>query len=102
MAGDLLLATNRNGDFFVQFSKVPFTIATAEDLAGSWQIEFGAHEYYRSGHGRPSQRFVWFELPRTLAGLSPDHGWRLAREPGGPWRLENARSGESLEGQFFP
>jgi hypothetical protein len=102
MAGDLLLATNRNGDFFVQFSKVPFTIATAEDIDASWQIQFGSHEYHRSGHGAPPQRFVWFELPRTLAGSMPGHGWKFGHEPDGQWRLENAHSGETLKGRFFP
>ena len=30
LAGDLLLATNVNGNFFVQFSKMPFPLATAQ------------------------------------------------------------------------
>jgi hypothetical protein len=102
MAGDLLLATNLNGDFFIQFSKVPFTVATAEDLGGNWQIQFGDHQYHRSGHGLPSERFAWFELPRALAGLNPGPRWKFAREADGQWRLENARSGERLEGRIFP
>jgi|HubBroStandDraft_1064217.scaffolds.fasta_scaffold543605_2 hypothetical protein len=102
IAGDLLLATNVNGDFFVQFSKTPFTVATAESSGGRWQIQFGVHEYHRSGRGAPPDRFAWFELPRALAGLPASPRWRFARGPDGQWRLENTRSGETLEGRFFP
>ena len=102
MAGDLLLATNVNGDFFIQFTKTPFTVATAEVSGGKWQIQFGAQEYHRSGRGAPPHVFVWFELPRALGGATPDAPWKWGRQPGGPWRLENPRSGEMLEGRFFP
>src|SRR5688572_9619670 len=40
LAGELLFATNSAGDFFVQFSKSPFTLATAQMMSGQWQIEF--------------------------------------------------------------
>jgi len=102
MAGDLLLATNVNGDFFIQFTKTPFTIATAEVSGAQWQIQFGAREYHRSGRGAPPLGFVWFELPRALGGLPPGAPWKWERRPGGGWRLENPRGGESLEGRFFP
>ena len=102
IAGDLLLATNVNGDFFVQFSKTPFPVATAEDFGGRWQIQFGANEYRRRGRGAPPDGFAWFELPRALAGSPLAPRWKFERRPGGRWRLENARGGESLEGLFFP
>jgi hypothetical protein len=102
IAGDLLLATNTNGDFFIQFSKTPFVVATAEALGGKWQIQFGVHQYHRSGRGAPTERFAWFELPRALAGLLAGTRWKFERQPNGQWRLQNARSGESLEGRFFP
>jgi hypothetical protein len=102
MAGDLLLATNVNGDFFLQFSKTPFTVATAEVSGGKWQIEFGDHEHHWSGRGAPPDLFAWFELPRLLGGAPPAARWQWERRPGGQWRLQNPRSGESLEGRFFP
>jgi hypothetical protein len=102
ITGDLLLATNINGDFFVQFSKAPFTVATAQAYGGDWQIQFGVHEYHRSGRGAPPRRFSWFELPRALAGMPPGPLWKFEREPDGEWRLENTFSGETLEGRFFP
>jgi hypothetical protein len=102
MAGDLLLATNVNGDFFIQFSKTPFTISTAEASGGKWRIQFGEHEYHRSGRGAPPAMFAWFELPRALGGAPPHARWKWEAQPGGKWRLENRRSGETLEGRFFP
>jgi hypothetical protein len=96
-----LFATNSNGDFFIQFSKVPFTVATAEDVGGSWQIQFGEHDYHRGGRGKPPSRFVWFELPRALAGAT-DRRWKFEREADGQWRLVDSHAGETLEGRFFP
>lgn len=102
MAGELLLATNVNGDFFVQFSKSPFTVATAEFSGGKWEIQFGAKDYHKSGRGAPPARFSWFELPRALNGSHPGSIWKFEYQPGGAWRLENRRTGETLEGRFFP
>ena len=42
LVGELLMATNANGKFVVQFSKTPFTFATAQVAGDRWQIEFGA------------------------------------------------------------
>ena len=100
IAGDLLLATNRENDVFVQFSKVPFPIATARSTGGQWQIEFGANERSWAGRGPPPDRLIWFELPRALAGAKGPR-WRFTSSPDGHWRLEGAH-GEFLEGAFFP
>jgi hypothetical protein len=102
IAGDLLLATKGNGDFFLQVSKVPFTVATAEGIGGSWEIQFGSHDYHRRGRGKPPKNFVWFELPEVLAGVNPGRRWSFSHEPDGQWRLANSRSGETLAGRFFP
>src|SRR5476651_2782659 len=66
LAGDLLLATNVNGNFFIQFSKIPFPMATAQISGDQWQIEFGASEFSWRGHGALPNRFSWFQLPRAL------------------------------------
>jgi hypothetical protein len=102
LAGDLLLATNANGSYVVQFSKPPFTLATAQVAAGRWQIDFGGGKYSWRGPGTPPQRFVWFQLPRLLAGNPALSPWSFTRRPDDSWRLENAHTGESLEGAFFP
>ena len=102
LTGDLLLATNANGSFFVQFSKMPFPVVTAQISGDQWQIEFGADKYSWHGHGAPPQRFGWFQLPRALAGESLARNWHFETVTTNSWRLENPRTGEILEGEFFP
>ena len=102
LAGELLLATNSNGDFFVQLAKAPFTLATAQMMNDRWQIEFGSGDYRRSGRGQPPARFVWFQLPTALAGAGVSGNWSFDRVTTNSWRLENHRTGEALEGGFFP
>ena len=102
LAGDLLLATNANGNCFVQFSKMPFPLATAQVSGDQWRIEFGAHKYSWHGYGAPPARFSWFRLPSALLGASPGGNWRFTRPEINSWRLDNPRTGESLEGEFSP
>jgi hypothetical protein len=102
LAGDLLLATNVNGNFFIQFSKIPFPLATAQISGDQWQIEFGADKFSWHGRGSPPNRFSWFQLPRALLGGNLDGNWKFIRVETNSWRLENPRTGESLEGEFFP
>jgi hypothetical protein len=102
LAGDLLLATNANGNCFIQFSKLPFPLVTAQISGDRWQIEFGADEHAWQGQGAPPDRFAWFQLPRTLCGLNPPGSWRFTRLGDESWRLENPRTGEKLEGVFIP
>ena len=102
LAGDLLLATNADGDCFIQFSKMPFPLVTARISGGRWEIEFGAQEHTRHGEGAPSARFAWLQLPGALRGANPAGAWRFARPAGESWRLENPRTGEKLEGVFSP
>lgn len=102
LAGELLLATRTNGDFFVQFSKPPFSLATAAVREGLWQIEFGAGRYSGRGQGRPPARFVWFQLPAALAGTPLASGWSCEKSSPDTFRLRNGRTGETLEAAFFP
>ena len=102
LVGDLLLATNISGNFFIQFSKIPFPLATAQTAADQWQIEFGADKYSWRGRGTPPDRFAWFQLPPALLGAKTGGNWRFTRPETNSWRLENPRTGETLEGEFFP
>jgi hypothetical protein len=102
LAGDLLLATNSDGSCVVQFSKTPFSLATAQVADDAWQIVFGDNRHSWRGQGLPPPRFAWFQLPHALAGLEPPRPWRFSRRADNSWRLENARTGEVLEGMFFP
>jgi hypothetical protein len=100
LAGDLLLATNATGDYFIQFTKTPFSMAVARRQADLWQIEFGTGEHAWSGKGTPPRRFSWFQLPTALDGTDPTPPWKFTAKPDHCWRLENPRTGESLEGCF--
>lgn len=102
IAGDLLLATNVNGNFFIQFSKIPFPLATAQVSGGQWQIEFGADQYSWHGRGAPPSRFGWFQLPPALRAANVGGNWQLTRSETNSWRLQNSHTGETLEGEFFP
>jgi hypothetical protein len=99
LAGDLLVATNVNGNIFVQFSKVPFPLATARISGDQWQIVFGADGFSWRGRGAPPDRFAWFQLPRALRDQNPGSHWKFARPTSQSWRLENSRTGETLEGE---
>jgi hypothetical protein len=102
LAGDLLLAVNTNGNYVVQFTKTPFALASAEVSDGRWRIDFGSGQHVWGGRGVPPGRFVWFQLAPALAGQAPGAPWTFAQHTDHSWRLENARTGESLEGVFFP
>jgi len=101
LAGDLLLAVNANGDCVIQFTKTPFALASAQVADGRWRIDFGAGQRSWGGQGAPPPRFVWFQLPRVLAGTPADSPWKFTSWADNSWRLENAGTGEILEGQFF-
>jgi hypothetical protein len=102
LTGDLLLATNANGNFFVQFSKVPFPLATAQMSGEQWRIEFGADKFSWHGRGTPPDRFAWFQLPRALRDTNAGSNWKFTCPTSASWHLENPRTGETLEGEFFP
>ncbi len=102
LAGELLVATNALGHFFVQFTKTPFPLASAQRVGERWEIDLGGGEYLRRGHGRPPNRFVWFVLPETLATGKVEAPWHFQSPTTGVWRLENTRTGEVLEGYLKP
>jgi len=102
LAGDLVLATHVNGNCFVQFSKMPFPLATAQVSGNQWQIAFGADQYSWHGRGSPPDRFGWLQLPRALINPNGDSHWQFTRAKTNSFRLENPHTGETLEGEFFP
>ena len=102
LTGEILLATRSSGEFFVQFSKTPFTLATAQLMNGQWQIAFGSGDQSWNGRGEPPSRFAWFQLRPALAGTPLSRDWQFEHVGTNAWRLENRRTGESLQGAFFP
>jgi hypothetical protein len=99
LAGELLVATRENGRSWVQFSKTPFPLLTAQADSERWQVEFPPQNKHYSGRGQPPRRLIWLYLPRVLSGQAPPQGWSWHQDANG-WRLENHPNGESLEGYF--
>lgn len=100
LAGELLLVSDGQGAFLVQFSKSPLTLVTAWRNTNGWHIEFPPQQRSISGRGEPPDRFCWFQLGSALSGLPVTGDWRF--EPGTNWRLDNPRTGEFLEGYLSP
>jgi hypothetical protein len=98
IAGDVLVATRGDGRSFVQFTKTPFPMIIAQTTTNRWQIEIPMQNKRYSGPGSPPKRLIWAYLPRLLAGDRAPKGWSWTRLPDNGWRLENARSGEVLQG----
>jgi hypothetical protein len=96
ITGDLILATRADGSAFVQFSKsLPLVIAQRTPTA--WQIESPVQNVRFARHGKPPSRIVWFQLINALGGKPLAKGWHWQNSDTN-WHLENASSGESLEG----
>ncbi len=102
LAGDLVAATHEDGRCLLQFSKTPLTLVSAEVTSNRWLIQFPPRRMSFAGRGKPSASFLWTELPSALAGKPLPGRLRFETKPDGNWRLENVRSGESLEGFLSP
>src|SRR5436190_16985831 len=66
IAGELLLATKSNGEVFVQFTKTPFPLVIAQQVANHWQVQFPTQNKSYSGLGTPPSRLIWFPLAEAL------------------------------------
>lgn len=99
IAGEILMATNRNGAAFIQFTKTPLPLMIAQTSSNGWQIEAPTQNKRYSGRGQPPARVSWFQLPRACAGLSPAKNWVWNNSNNG-WELKNSSTGESLAGYF--
>ncbi len=99
IAGDVLLATKPDSEVFIQFSKTPFTLVTAQSTAQAWRVEFPPQNKHYSGRGAPPKRLLWLYLPRALSNKTLPAGLSWHEDTNG-WRLANSVAGESLEGYF--
>src|SRR6476620_5555888 len=98
IAGELLVATNRVGDFVVEFAKPPISIAHAQRSGDRWSVEFPAQKKSYAGRGSGPARVIWLHLPPTLAGR--DTEWTMTTN-NNVFRISNKR-GETLEGFLAP
>ena len=99
--GDLVLASNADGWALIQFDKTPLSMVFAQTTPTRWLIRFPQRQYSFSGHGPAPTRFAWLYLPAALAGKPLPQTFHFERKPDGGWRLENTRTGETLEGLSF-
>jgi hypothetical protein len=98
IAGELLVATNRIGDFVVEFAKPPITIAHAQRSGDRWNVEFPAQKKSYAGQGSGPSRVIWLHLPPALCGK--DTKWMIRTKDNG-FEISNGR-GETLEGFLTP
>lgn len=98
LAGDLVLANHEDGRCVIEFAKTPMSLVAVQMTRTNWLIQFPAgHRSFR-GRRRPPPRFAWLYLQRALTGEELPPPMRFERKPDGGWRLQNGRSGETLEG----
>jgi hypothetical protein len=102
LAGEVILAWNRDGRVFAQFSKTPFTVLNARASVLEWRIEFPAQRRSYQGAGQPPGRFAWLHLPRALAGQQLPADLIMTPRDDGHWSLANRRTGELIEGCLSP
>jgi hypothetical protein len=102
LAGDLVMASHEDGRSLVQFTKTPLPMMLAQTTRTNWLIQFPPQRLSFSGRGRPSTRFLWLYLKPALSGEPLPAGLVYQRKPDGGWRLENRRTGESVEGVLSP
>ena len=100
--GDLVLATDDAGRCLIQFDKTPMAILSAQLTSNRWLIKFPQRQLSFRGHEPAPTRLTWLYLPAALAGKPLPGNLRFQRQPDGNWRLENARTGEVLEGFLSP
>lgn len=95
--GDLVVAT-QDGSAFVQFSKTPLTIVTAQVDQKHWQLRFPQMGIAKQGHRPAPSRTLWLYLADALTGKRLPRHLHFEQEGNGNWRLENDKTGEILEG----
>lgn len=97
LAGDLVVGYS-NETSVVQFTKGQFAVVNARRSGGRWETEFFSQRKF-SGRGQPPSRIPWLHLAEAArTGVTPK-GWTWTRSESG-WKLENVKSGESIEGFF--
>jgi len=98
LGGELVMASHEDGRYVIEFAKTPLPLVLAQTTRTNWLIGFPARRMSFAGRRPLPARFVWLYLPMALAGDSLPSALRFQRKADGSWRLENTRSGETVEG----
>lgn len=101
IAGELMVATRADGCAFVQFSKPPITLVTTQRTAEHWVAHFPPNRQV-NGTGPAPERIIWLHLTEFLGRAKAGPPWKWEQHNAQTWRLENGRTGESLEGYLAP
>lgn len=102
LAGELLFATNNNGDTLIEFVKTPLPVIVVRLSPETWQLEFATANRHHIGRNPPPARSAWLVLPRCLAGHAPPPGWSYEIDRNDNWVLDNQQTGERLRGYLLP
>lgn len=102
LSGDLVMAVRDDGSSLFDFSKTPLPITQGQTTSTNWLIEFPAASMGFGGKNHPPTRFTWLYLQQALSGKPIPEPFQFLRPPDGPWRLENTRTGEFIEGYLSP
>jgi hypothetical protein len=102
LGGDLVLASDKDGCCAIEFAKTPMSLVSAQTTRTNWLLQFPPQRMEFSGRGPGPTRFAWLYLHTALAGEPLPQPLRFERKPDGGWRLENTRTGETLEGFLAP
>ena len=100
IAGEIMVATRKDGRAFVQFTKTPFPFVIARTQTNCWQLEVPTRNKRYAAPGHPPERIIWFQIPAALAGEPLPKRWSWEAKEN-QWRLENRSTGASLEGYFL-
>jgi len=100
--GDLVLATDADDRALIQFDKTPLSMVFVQTTTNRWLIRFPQRRLGFAGRGSGPTRFAWLYLPAALAGKELPPALQFEHKPDGGWRLENTRTGETLEGFLSP
>ena len=102
LGGEIVMASRADGCCEVQFTKTPLPIVLAQTTKTNWLIQFPPRQMSFAGRRSPPTSFAWLYLHAALAGEPLPRQFRFHTKPDGGWRLENVRSGETLEGFLTP
>jgi len=102
LGGELVMARHEDGRCIVQFAKTPLPLVLAETTRTNWRIEFPPQRMGFGGRQPSPARFTWLYLSAALSGDALPAALRFRHKSDGGWRLENTRSGETVEGFLGP
>ncbi len=99
IVGDILVASDAEGNAYLQFSKA-LPIVSARLTRRSWQIEFPPQNKRYAAPGNPPARIGWLQLLRALNGHEIPSPWEITERTPGSLTLLNGRTGERIEAHF--